>query len=96
MFLSEKIIKLKNCGTVITSEMEIFFDIFPGKIIGITGSDGKTTVSTLIYEMLKAQGLDVFLGGNIGKPLLPQIKKMLNIDHSNKKGKQKKSVAIHT
>lgn len=75
-FLSEKIIKLKNCGTVITSEMEIFFDIFPGKIIGITGSDGKTTVSTLIYEMLKAQGLDVFLGGNIGKPLLPQIKKM--------------------
>ena len=75
-FLSENISKLKNRGTVITSEMEIFFDIFPGKIIGITGSDGKTTVSTLIYEMLKAQGLDVFLGGNIGKPLLPQIKKM--------------------
>lgn len=60
-------------GQVVTSEMEIFFDICPCKLYGITGSDGKTTTTTMISELLKAQGKTVHLGGNIGKPLLPEI-----------------------
>ncbi len=60
-------------GSVLTSEMEVFFDLCPCKIIAITGSDGKTTTTTLISEMLKAAGFTVHLGGNIGKPLLPEV-----------------------
>ena len=65
-------------GTVITSEMELFFELCPAKIIGVTGSDGKTTSTTLIYKALEAQyGSDkVFVGGNIGAPLLPVVDKM--------------------
>ncbi len=66
-------------GAVLTSEMEVFFELCPCKIFGITGSDGKTTTTTLTYKMLelemKKQGSDarVWVGGNIGKPLLPEI-----------------------
>ena len=60
-------------GTVVTSEMEVFFDLCPCKTIAVTGSDGKTTTTTIISEMLKAQGYHVHLGGNIGRPLLPDI-----------------------
>ena len=73
-FLSDSIVKAREKGTLVTSEMEIFFDICPCKIIGVTGSDGKTTVTTLISEILKAANKTVFVGGNIGKPLLPEIK----------------------
>ena len=75
-FFSENIEKIRKNGAVVTSEMEIFFDICPCKIIGITGSDGKTTVTTIISELLKNQGYTVHLGGNIGKPLLPEIEKI--------------------
>jgi len=61
---------LLSPGAVLTSEMELFFELCPCPIIGITGSDGKTTTSTLIAEMLKADGFTVHLGGNIGTPLL--------------------------
>lgn len=57
-------------GACITSEMELFFRFCPCRIIAITGSDGKTTTSTIISELLKAQGYTVHLGGNIGRPLL--------------------------
>lgn len=57
-------------GAEITSEMEVFFQVCPCKIIAVTGSDGKTTTTTIISELLKAAGYNVYVGGNIGKPLL--------------------------
>ena len=65
--------KLASEGSVITSEMEVFFELCPADIYAITGSDGKTTTTTLVYEMLKKEGYTCHLGGNIGKPLLPEI-----------------------
>ena len=62
---------LAAAGAQITSEMEVFFELCPCKIIAVTGSDGKTTTTTLISEFLKAAGRTVWLGGNIGTPLLP-------------------------
>ena len=57
-------------GSVITSEMEVFFDVCPCPIIAVTGSDGKTTTTTIIAGLLRAAGKTVHLGGNIGHPLL--------------------------
>lgn len=67
---------LRDAGATITSEMAAFFEVCPCPIIAITGSDGKTTTTTLISEMLKAAGKTVWLGGNIGTPLLPLTEKM--------------------
>lgn len=67
-------------GCVVTSEMELFFELCPCKLYAVTGSDGKTTTTTLISEMLKAQGYSVHLGGNIGKALLPAIEEMKEDD----------------
>lgn len=70
--------KAKEQGSSITSEMEVFFSLCPCKIIAVTGSDGKTTTTTIISELLKAAGYKVHLGGNIGNPLLcetPEISK---------------------
>ncbi len=61
------------CGVTVTSEMESFFDLCPCRIIGVTGSDGKTTTTTLIAKTLEAAGFHVHLGGNIGIPLFPVI-----------------------
>ena len=72
------LVALAASGAEITSEMEIFFELCPCKIIAVTGSDGKTTTTSLIAELLKAAGKTVWLGGNIGTPLLPvcdQIKR---------------------
>ncbi len=79
-FLSDKIKRAHLKGSVITSEMEIFFDLCPCPIVGVTGSDGKTTTTTIIYEILKKTGKKVHLGGNIGKPLLPNIKNISKDD----------------
>ena len=67
-------------GAVITSEMEAFFALCPCKTIAVTGSDGKTTTTTLISELLKKQGFTVHLGGNIGKPLLAGVPEMREDD----------------
>ena len=63
-------------GSVLTSEMEAFFQVCPCKIIAVTGSDGKTTTTSLIAEMLKNTGYTVHVGGNIGKPLLSEADTM--------------------
>ncbi len=63
-------------GGRITSEMEVFFAVCPCPIIAVTGSDGKTTTTTLIAEMLKKEGRKVWIGGNIGQPLLAEAGKM--------------------
>ncbi len=66
-------LKFSEQGGIVTSEMEVFFDVCPIKIIAVTGSDGKTTTTTLIAKMLEASGRKVHLGGNIGKPLLSLV-----------------------
>jgi UDP-N-acetylmuramoylalanine--D-glutamate ligase len=63
-------------GAVITSGTKLFFDLCPAQIIGVTGTKGKGTTSTLIYEMLKAAGKDAYLGGNIGVPPLSFLEKL--------------------
>ena len=71
---------LRSRGAMVTSEMEVFFEVCPCRIIAVTGSDGKTTTTTLISEMLKAEGYKVWLGGNIGTPLLPLVREMRETD----------------
>lgn len=60
-------------GAVVTSEMELFLKLTPAHVIGVTGSDGKSTTTTIISEILRASGKKTFLGGNIGEPLLHRI-----------------------
>lgn len=67
-------------GSILTSEMEAFFETCPCKIIAITGSDGKTTTTTLTCEILKHAGYTCHLGGNIGKPLLAEVPEMKKED----------------
>ena len=68
-------------GIAVTSEMEVFFDLCPATVFAVTGSDGKTTTTTLISKMLEAEGKRVFVGGNIGKPLLPEIENITSDDY---------------
>ena len=63
----------RHKGIAVTSEMEVFFDLCPATIFAVTGSDGKTTTTTLIAKMLEAAGKKVHIGGNIGRPLLPEL-----------------------
>jgi len=64
--------KARAGGSVITSEMEVFFEVCPCPILAVTGSDGKTTTTTIIARLLEAAGHTVHLGGNIGRPLLAE------------------------
>ena len=71
---------LRKDGKAVTSEMEVFFDLCPCKKYGVTGSDGKTTTTTLISEFLSAAGKTVHKGGNIGRALLPIVEKIKDDD----------------
>ena len=68
--------KARKGGIEITSATKVFFDLCPCPIVGVTGTKGKGTTSTLIYEMLKSQGFDAYLGGNIGTPPLEFLPKL--------------------
>ena len=71
-----ELVEAEQNGAIVTTEVELVLKMTPSKVIGITGSDGKTTTTTLIHEILKHAGYNCFLGGNIGTPLFTQIEKM--------------------
>lgn len=77
---SPELVDAKREGAYITSEMEEFIKYCPGKIYGVTGSDGKTTTTTLIYKMLSEQGYKTWVGGNIGTPLFSKIEEISKED----------------
>lgn len=73
---TNELVKESERGAIITSEIEMLMELCPGTTIGITGSDGKTTTTSLIYEIIKKQGYNCYLGGNIGIPLFNKIDEM--------------------
>jgi UDP-N-acetylmuramoylalanine--D-glutamate ligase len=75
-----EILKAKADGAEVTSEMELFFELCPAPILAVTGSDGKTTTTTLIYNILREQGYNCWLGGNIGTPLLDKVEDIKETD----------------
>ena len=79
-FNNPKLQEAIKMGVAVTSEMEVFFDLCPCRIYAVTGSDGKTTTTTLISEFFKAEGKNVHIGGNIGKALLPIIEEIKDDD----------------
>ena len=70
----------KKRGAILTTEIEMVLRLSPSQVIGITGSDGKTTTTSLVYAILKEAGFNCFLGGNIGIPLFTKIKDMQEQD----------------
>lgn len=81
-FDKPEILKAYQNGSVITSEMEAFISLCPSKIIAITGSNGKTTTTSVVAKILENAGKKVWLGGNIGKPLLSEIEKISPDDYT--------------
>ena len=75
-----ELLKAKENGSIVTSEMEVFFEVCPSHIIAVTGSDGKTTTTTLSHKMMTDAGYKTWLGGNIGNPLLTDTEKMKEND----------------
>ena len=76
----EALVRAKEEGAYITSEIEEFVRYTKGKIFAITGSDGKTTTTTITSELLKAEGYTTWVGGNIGTPLFAEIEKIKDED----------------
>lgn len=73
---TRELVEEEKRGAIITTEVEMFMKLYPGTIIGVTGSDGKTTTTSLIYEILKQKGYNCYIGGNIGIPLFTRIEEM--------------------
>lgn len=73
---SPEIVKAVQSGAILTNEMQVFFELCPCEIFAITGSDGKTTTTTLITKMLEKSGFKCWIGGNIGTPLLHKVEEM--------------------
>ena len=63
-------------GAIITTEIEMVLKLTPSKVIGITGTEGKTTTTSIVYEIIKQAGYKCFLGGNIGKPIFTEVENM--------------------
>lgn len=74
--LAPQIVQAREKGVEVTSAIKVFFDLCPCEIIGVTGTKGKGTTSSLVYEMLKKEGFEAFLGGNIGTPALSFLKSL--------------------
>lgn len=72
-YYTPQLVAAREAGAECTSEMELFFELCPCKKVAVTGSDGKTTTTTLIARMLEAAGTRVHLGGNLGRALLPIV-----------------------
>lgn len=84
---ADGIVRALTRGAQLTSEMELFFELTPATVIGVTGSDGKTTTTTLVYKILSEElagkgGGRVYVGGNIGEPLLPKVNEMTKADYA--------------
>ena len=77
---SDALVKAKAEGAYITSEMEEFVKYTKGKVFAVTGSDGKTTTTTIISKLLEAEGYKTWVGGNIGTPLFAQIEEIKDED----------------
>lgn len=75
-FDNPKLLEAKEKGAKITSEMELFMEFTPANVIAVTGSDGKTTTTTLIHKMLTEEGYKTWLGGNIGNPLFCSLEEI--------------------
>ena len=73
--ISLKDIDTSNIEDKITSQLELVLEVFKNNTIGITGTKGKSTTTTLIYNVLKDQGYDAYLLGNIGIPILDEVEK---------------------
>ena len=73
---TEELIEEEKRGALVTSEIEMLMKLTPSTVIGVTGSDGKTTTTSLIYEIIKEKGYKCFLGGNIGFPLFTKVNEM--------------------
>lgn len=76
LYLRPEIQKFKENGGIVTSQIKIFLELCPSPVIGVTGTKGKGTTSSLIYEMLLQNGQDAYLGGNIGTPPLNFLDKL--------------------
>ncbi len=75
-----ELLEAKERGITVTTEMEVFMELCPAHITAVTGSDGKTTTTTLIYKLLTMAGYKTHVGGNIGAPLLPEIDSIQDSD----------------
>ena len=73
---TKELIAEQERGAIVTTEIEMVIELCPGLVIGVTGSDGKTTTTSLIYEVIKEKGYKCFLGGNIGIPLFSKLDEM--------------------
>ena len=76
----KELVEAEKNGAIVTTEIEMLIEMCPGTVIGITGSDGKTTTTSLIYEILKKKGYNCYLGGNIGTPLFTKLNEMKEDD----------------
>ena len=82
MPFEEHLQKAAAKGCTITSEMEAFFEVCPCHTIAVTGSDGKTTTTTIINELLKQEGYITHIGGNIGNPLFSEASQFNENDYA--------------